>query len=206
MPDKEQSTQPPGLQRQMEIYMAGAQGQKPSQPISIEALEQKAKEVLSPEAYDYVAGGAGSEDTMRANLEAFKRWRIVPNYLRNLSQRDLGVDGIIVSNHGGRQVDGAIAALDALPQVVDAVGDKVSILFDSGIRRGADVIKAIALGARCVLLGRPYCYGLAVNGEQGVREVLNNLLADLDLTLGLTGCKSFAELSRNNVKSPFAAA
>lgn len=112
---------------------------------------------------------------------------------------DQGVDGIIVSNHGGRQLDGEVASLDALPRVVDAGGDKTAILFDSGIRRGADVIKAIALGARCVLLGRPYCYGLAVNGEQGVREVVTNLLADIDLTLGLTGCKSFAELSRKNL-------
>lgn len=81
----QQASQPsPGLQRQMEIYMAGVQGRKPSQPISIEALEQKAKEVLSPEAYDYLAGGAGSEDTMRANLEAFKQWRIVPNFFAQL--------------------------------------------------------------------------------------------------------------------------
>ena len=81
--------------------------------------------------------------------------------------------GVIVSNHGGRQLDGAIAALDALPQVVRAVGDRTAVLFDSGIRRGADVIKAVALGARAVLLGRPYAYGLAVGGEQGVREVLS---------------------------------
>jgi isopentenyl diphosphate isomerase/L-lactate dehydrogenase-like FMN-dependent dehydrogenase len=112
---------------------------------------------------------------------------------------DHGLAGVIVSNHGGRQLDGAIAALDALPHVVDAVGDRTTVLFDSGIRRGPDVIKAMALGARCVLLGRPYCYGLAVNGESGVREVLTNLIADVDLTLGLTGCASFAELSRETV-------
>jgi isopentenyl diphosphate isomerase/L-lactate dehydrogenase-like FMN-dependent dehydrogenase len=109
---------------------------------------------------------------------------------------DHGVDGLIVSNHGGRQLDGAIAALDALPGVVDAVGDRTTVLFDSGIRRGADVVKALALGARAVLLGRPYCFGLAVGGEQGVRDVVANLLADLDLTLGLCGCASVGELSR----------
>ena len=86
------------------------------------------------------------------------------------------------------------AALDALPGVADAVGDRTTVLFDSGIRRGADVFKAIALGARAVLLGRPYAYGLAVAGEHGVRDVLANLIADIDLTLGLAGCASFAEV------------
>src|SRR5262249_43399782 len=112
---------------------------------------------------------------------------------------DHGVDGIIASNHGGRQLDGAIASLDALVRVAKAVAGQVELLFDSGIRRGADVLKAVALGARCVLLGRPYCYGLAVGGEQGVREVLHNLLADIDLTLGLAGCSSLVELSRSNL-------
>src|SRR5436305_627242 len=112
---------------------------------------------------------------------------------------DGGMDGIIVSNHGGRQVGGGIAALDALPRVVDAVGGKVPVLFDSGIRRGADVFKAVALGAHAVLLGRPYCYGLAVNGEQGVLDVLQNLLADVDLTLALAGCASLRELTRENL-------
>src|SRR5262249_50168462 len=90
-----------------------------------------------------------------------------------------GMDGIIVSNHGGRQVDGAIAALDALPDVVSAAGG-LPVLFDSGIRTGADVVKALALGARAVLLGRPYVYGLALAGEAGVRAVMLALLAELD--------------------------
>ncbi|HXE58753.1 MAG TPA: alpha-hydroxy-acid oxidizing protein [Gemmatimonadales bacterium] len=107
---------------------------------------------------------------------------------------ELGADGIIVSNHGGRQVDGAIAALDALPPVVDAVGGRVPVLMDGGIRRGADILKALALGARAVLLGRPYAYGLAIAGEAGVREVLRDVIADLDLTLGLAGYRSVAEL------------
>jgi lactate 2-monooxygenase len=109
-----------------------------------------------------------------------------------------------VSNHGGRQLDGSVGALDALPRVVDAVGDRTTVLFDSGIRRGADVLKAVALGARCVLLGRPYAYGLAVGGEAGVRDVLANLVADIDLTLALAGCSSFAEVTRNSlVEAPF---
>jgi isopentenyl diphosphate isomerase/L-lactate dehydrogenase-like FMN-dependent dehydrogenase len=377
--------------RQMEIYQGGLVGKKPDQPLAVEELEARAREILPSEAFTYVAGGAGAEDTVRANREAFRRWRIVPRFLRNVSQRDLGVqvlgqrfptplliapigvqsmlhkeaelavaraarslaiplilstvsatpleavakemadvphwfqlywpkdndlaaslvtraeragysalvvtldtyhlgwrerdlqlawfpflhgqgianylsdpvfraalpvppeqdplpairrfvevvtnpsltwadlaflrkhtrlpillkgilhpddalealdhgiEGVIVSNHGGRQLDGSIAALDALPAVVEAVGGRATVLFDSGIRRGADVFKALALGARAVLLGRPYCYGLAVAGEQGVRDVIRNLLAEIDLTLGLAGCTSFAEVSRNNL-------
>jgi isopentenyl diphosphate isomerase/L-lactate dehydrogenase-like FMN-dependent dehydrogenase len=372
----------------MDIYQAGLAGKLPERPVAVEELETKAKSVLSTEAYDYLAGGAGSEDTMRANQEAFRRWRIVPRFLHDVGRRDLGVDilglrlraplmlapigvqsilhkeaelavaraaralgapfilstassttmeeiaevmgdaprwfqlywprndelaasflrraeragysaivvtldtyllgwrerdiknaylpflkgdglanylsdpvfqkaagadlksnpahvleyfiqifsdptrtwkdlerlcqatqlpvlvkgvlhpddarravdhwaaGVIVSNHGGRQLDGSVGALDALPRVADAVGDRTTVLFDSGIRRGADVFKAVALGARCVLLGRPYAYGLAVGGEQGVRDVLSNLIADIDLTLALAGCSSFAEVSR----------
>jgi lactate 2-monooxygenase len=375
-----------GLDRELEIYQRGLSGEKPAVAVSLTRLEQKAREMLTPEAYDYVAGSAGGEATARANLEAFYRWRIVPRMLRNVSERDLstrlldlklpapvllgpvgvqgiihaeaelassraaaslavpfvlstvssrsieevaqamggatrwfqlywgkdmeltasmlrraekagygavvvtldtsmlawrerdlsypylpfllgqglanyfsdpvfrahlpvppeqdqaaairlwgalfsntsltwqhlrqlrehtklpillkgilhpddarkavefGVDGIIVSNHGGRQVDGAVASLDALPGVVQAVGDQLPVLFDSGIRRGADVLKAVALGARAVLLGRIYLWGLAVAGEQGVREVLLNLLADTDLTLALSGYNSLAEL------------
>jgi lactate 2-monooxygenase len=382
-----------GLRRQIEIYLGGLAGKTPDQPVSVEELELKAKSSLKREAYDYVAGAAGSEDTVRANLEAFRRWRIVPRQLRDVASRDLsvevlgsrfrapvmlapigvqsiihkdselavaraartlgvpmilstassrtmeevavalgdaprwfqlywpkddelaasflnraeqagysaivvtldtyllawrerdiqnaylpffhgdglanylsdpvfrkavgadlqsnptrvleyfgqifsdpsrtwddlarlcqstrlpvlvkgilhaddarravdkGVAGVIVSNHGGRQLDGAVAALDALPHVAEAVGDQTLVLFDSGIRRGADVFKAIALGARCVLLGRPYAFGLAVGGEQGVREVLANLIADIDLTLGLASCASFSEVGRASLVS-----
>jgi isopentenyl diphosphate isomerase/L-lactate dehydrogenase-like FMN-dependent dehydrogenase len=107
---------------------------------------------------------------------------------------ELGVDGVIVSNHGGRQVDGAVGALDALPGVVAAAGGR-PVLFDSGIRTGSDVVKALALGAKAVLLGRPYVYGLALGGEAGVGTVLRALLAELDLTMALSGAASVAELS-----------
>jgi isopentenyl diphosphate isomerase/L-lactate dehydrogenase-like FMN-dependent dehydrogenase len=105
-----------------------------------------------------------------------------------------GADGVIVSNHGGRQVDGAIAAIDALPGIVEAVGNDAPVLLDSGIRGGADAFKALALGARAVLIGRPYAYGLAIAGERGVREVIRNFRAEFDLTLGLAGCASIAEI------------
>ena len=112
---------------------------------------------------------------------------------------DEGIDGIVVSNHGGRQVDGATATLDALPGVAAAVGGRVPVLLDSGIRTGADIFKAIALGTDAVLIGRPYVYGLAIAGETGVREVIQNLLAELDLTLGLAGHRSIAELRADSL-------
>jgi isopentenyl diphosphate isomerase/L-lactate dehydrogenase-like FMN-dependent dehydrogenase len=375
-----------GMQRQMEIYQLGLAGKKLSVPIPLAELERKAADVLSAQAYDYVAGSASGERTAQANLAAFDHWRIVPRMLRDVSERDLsvellghklatpvllgpvgvqniirsdgelavaraaaslgipfvlstvsshpieavaqtmadaprwfqlywgkdheltrsllqraersgysalvvtldtamlgwrerdlrhpylpfllghglanyftdpvfcsrlkqppqadpasairlwaglfsntaltwrdldwlrgqtklpivlkgilhpedarlavehGADAMIVSNHGGRQVDGAIAALDALPPVVEAVAGKIPVLFDSGIRYGSDAIKALALGARAVLLGRLYIWGLAVAGEQGVRDVVQNFIADLDLTMGLAGFRSMREL------------
>ena len=107
-----------------------------------------------------------------------------------------GVDGIIVSNHGGRQVDGAIASIDALPGIVDEVDGRVPVLFDSGIRSGADILKALALGADAVLLGRPYVYGLALAGAAGVQAVVEHMIAELDLSLGLVGGRSVDEIGR----------
>lgn len=376
-----------GDEREGEIYFRGLRGDRLSVPASLAALEQKAKEVCKPQAWDYVAGGAGGESTVRANREAFDRWRLVPRMLRDVSQRDTsteilgtrwpapvmlapvgvqgiihpegevataraaaalgipmtfstaasrpmeevakalggglgwyqlywskdpeltasflrraeaagfkalvvtldtpmlgwrerdlqypylpfleghgianyvsdpvfrarlakppeedpqaaialwgaifgnqtltwqnlrflrehtklpillkgilhpedaarsldaGMDGLIVSNHGGRQVDGALAALDALPPILEVVRGRVPVLFDSGIRRGSDAVKAIALGAKAVLLGRLYIWGLAIAGEQGVRDAATNFLADLDLTLGLCGFTSLRDLN-----------
>ena len=106
------------------------------------------------------------------------------------------VDGVIVSNHGGRQVDHSIAALDALPAVREAVGPDATVLFDSGIRTGADVFVALALGADACLLGRPHIYGLALAGAEGVRQVIDNVLAELDLTMGLTGVRDLRGITR----------
>ncbi|WP_448625812.1 alpha-hydroxy-acid oxidizing protein [Geodermatophilus sp. URMC 64] len=108
---------------------------------------------------------------------------------------DEGVDGVVVSTHGGRQVDRSIAALDALPDVVAAVDHRVPVLIDSGIRSGADVFTAVALGARAALLGRPFAWGLALAGEAGVRQVIEDVLGEFDLTLGLTGHTRVDQLS-----------
>lgn len=379
-----------GMERQLQIYLAGMQGQRPTTPMNYEQLEEQARQRLTVEAYGYVAGGAGGEETMRANRAAFERWQIVPRMLRNVGERDLraqvlgttlpaplmlapigvqsivhpeaevavaraaasigvpfilstassktmeevaqaadaagkstrwyqlywgrdpeltasflaraeragygaivvtldtpllswrerdislaylpflqgegianylsdpvfraslaqppeenpqaaimrfvqvfsnptltwddlkflrehtslpillkgilhpddarraldaGAAGLIVSNHGGRQVDGAVASLDALPGIVAAVQGRTPVLFDSGIRRGADIFRAVALGASAVLLGRPYMWGLTLGGEAGVRDVVLNTLADLDLTLALSGYTSCAQLT-----------
>jgi L-lactate dehydrogenase (cytochrome) len=373
-----------GMQYQLQIYFSGTQNVKPQLPVSYEALEEKAREIMKPEAFAYVAGSAGSEITVQNNKEAFNKWQIVPRLLNDVSKRsievelfgkklpapvllapvgvlsivhpeaelavaraakalhvpqivstvssktieeiatvngdnphwfqlywgrdddftrslisraeksgytaivvtldtrlfawrerdiqnaylpflfgeglanffsdpvflkavdnfaedkmktmmhfancfsnpasswgnlsvirnctklpvilkgiqhsddakkaiDNGADGIIVSNHGGRQLDGAIGALDTLASITETVGDRTTVLFDSGIRRGADVFKAMALGAKAVLVARPYVYGLALAGEHGVKQVVQNLLADTDLTLGLAGCTSWAD-------------
>ena len=111
--------------------------------------------------------------------------------------RDCGVDGVIVSNHGGRQVDGAVAALDAFLEVREELGTEATVLVDGGVRTGSDVLKALALGADAVLLGRPYAYGLAVGGQAGVEAVVRQLMAETDITLALLGAHSARELDRS---------
>ncbi len=112
---------------------------------------------------------------------------------------DCGMDGIVVSNHGGRQVDGSISTIEALPAIADVVAGQIPVLFDSGIRGGADMFKAIALGATAVCVGRPYVWGLTLAGQAGVREVLQQLMNDFDLTMRLAGCRSVADISRESL-------
>jgi isopentenyl diphosphate isomerase/L-lactate dehydrogenase-like FMN-dependent dehydrogenase len=112
-----------------------------------------------------------------------------------------GMDGIVVSNHGGRQVDGAIGSLDALPGIVEEVGGRVPIVFDSGIRCGADAFKALALGADAVGIGRPWAYGLSIAGEAGIVEVMENLVAELDITMGLAGATTVGEINRELIQA-----
>ena len=108
-----------------------------------------------------------------------------------------GVDGIVVSNHGGRQVDGAIGSLDALPAIVAQVDGQVPVLFDSGVRSGADAFKALALGAEAVLVGRPWVYGLALAGADGARAVMEHIWAELDLTMALSGASTLEQVTRD---------
>ena len=113
-----------------------------------------------------------------------------------------GASGVVVSNHGGRQLDGVAATLRVLPEVVAAVGDKVEVLLDGGIRRGSDVVKALCLGARGVLVGRAYAYGLGAGGGAGVDKAIQILRTDMVRTLKLLGCPSVAALDRSYVKVP----
>jgi L-lactate dehydrogenase (cytochrome) len=115
---------------------------------------------------------------------------------------DAGVNGIVVSNHGGRQLDGVAATLQTLPAIVAAVGERTEVLMDGGIRRGSDVVKALCLGARAVLIGRAYAYGLGAAGEAGVARAIEILRADVVRTLKLLGCSSTAKLDRSFVDMP----
>ena len=137
-------------------------------------------------------------------LAKLRDWTQLPLVLKGIQDiddaraaLDRGVDGIIVSNHGGRQVDGAIASLDALAEIAPAVAGRVPVLFDSGIRSGSDIFKALALGASAVLVGRPWLYGLALDGAAGAQAVMERLLAELDLTMGLSGVASVAGITRD---------
>lgn len=137
-----------------------------------------------------------------ARIAQIRSWTKLPVVLKGVMRADdaqkavsEGYEGIMVSNHGGRQVDGGQGALDALPAIVRAVAGRATVLFDSGVRCGADVFKALALGARAVGVGRPYVYGLALRGEEGVAAVFEYLLAELDITMALMGCEKTNEIS-----------
>lgn len=148
----------------------------------------------------------GNHTLRPADLTHLREWTDLPIAVKGILHPDdarqvvdAGADAVVVSNHGGRQVDGSIAALDALPAVAAGVGDRADVLFDSGVRTGSDVLIALALGAKAVLYGRPYAYGLGIAGRAGVKHALRLLLADFDQALGLSGCASPAELSRSMI-------
>lgn len=135
------------------------------------------------------------------DLDKAREWTSLPIILKGIVHPDdadraldAGVDGVWVSNHGGRQIDQSVPTLAALPGVVERVGGKVPVVFDSGVRQGSDAFIALALGATAVAIGRPFAYGLGIAGEAGVREVLRNLLAELDITLGLSGHTAIADV------------
>jgi lactate 2-monooxygenase len=142
------------------------------------------------------------------SLEKVRQWTSLPVLLKGVMHPDdasraldHGVDGLVVSNHGGRQIDGSVATLDALPDVVERVAGRVPVVLDSGVRGGADAFKALALGATAVGIGRPYAYGLAVAGADGVREVVRNHVAELDVTMALAGHRSIGEIGRDSVRA-----
>jgi isopentenyl diphosphate isomerase/L-lactate dehydrogenase-like FMN-dependent dehydrogenase len=143
-----------------------------------------------------------------ADVEGLRERTKLPILLKGILHPDdarraaaAGVDGIVVSNHGGRQVDGAIASLDALVDIAPAA-EGLKVLLDSGVRTGSDVFKALALGADAVLIGRPHIYGLALDGADGARDVVSNIVAELDLTLGLSGQTSVRALDSSLLKRP----
>lgn len=116
-----------------------------------------------------------------------------------LKALDYGIDGLVISNHGGRQVDGAVGTMDMLPRIAEVIQGRIPLLLDSGVRGGADIFKALALGASAVCIGRPYVYGLTLGGSEGVQQVLANYLADFDLTMALSGCRSIQEIGPGSV-------
>ncbi|UAK34159.1 lactate 2-monooxygenase [Nocardia asteroides] len=149
------------------------------------------------------AGLFGNHTLRLADLARLREWTDLPIAVKGILHPDdarqvvdAGADAVVVSNHGGRQVDGSIAALDALPAVVATIGDRADVLFDSGVRTGSDVLVALALGAKAVLYGRPWAYGLGLAGATGARHALRILLADFDSALGLSGCTNPAAVSR----------
>jgi isopentenyl diphosphate isomerase/L-lactate dehydrogenase-like FMN-dependent dehydrogenase len=167
-----------------------------SDPVFREGLDKTPEEDPQPAIMKWVSVFSDPATTWK-NLEFIREHTELPVILKGVNHPadareaiNSGMDGVIVSNHGGRQVDGAIGALEALPGVVAEVGSEIEVMFDSGIRAGADAFKALALGARAVLLGRPYVWGLAVGGENGVRQVVRSFLAELDLAFALSGCTS----------------
>ena len=162
-------------------------------PVFRAALEKPPEEDLGAAVGHYLGVFVNPSLTWD-DLERLRSWTSLPIVVKGIlhpddaaEARERGADGIVVSNHGGRQVDGAIAAIDALGPIADEVGSNLSILLDSGVRSGADAFRALALGADGVLLGRPWIWGLALAGEAGVEEVLRRFLAELDLTMALSG-------------------
>lgn len=166
------------------------------------APPEESEEALRMAVLTWV-GLFGNHGLRPADIARLREWTELPIAVKGVLHPDdarqlvdAGADAVVVSNHGGRQVDGSIAALDALPTVVATVGDRADVLFDSGIRTGSDVMVALALGAKAVLYGRPWAYGLGIAGAAGVRHALRVLLADLDAAMALSGCTTLSDLNR----------
>ena len=192
---------PRDLQRADSPFLRGVgTAQYFSDPVFQAGLERPPEEDVGA-AVGHFLGIQANPSLSWENVEELREMTELPIVIKGILHpddarmaRERGADAIVVSNHGGRQVDGAIASLEALPEIAEILAGELPILLDSGIRGGADVFKALALGADAVLLGRPYLWGLALGGEAGVEEILRRLLAELDLTLGLSGFTRPAEL------------
>ncbi|KAH7417301.1 FMN-dependent dehydrogenase [Cadophora sp. MPI-SDFR-AT-0126] len=165
--------------------------------------EEKPLEASNEWVGDVFSGAAHSWDQI-AHLRKHWDGPIVLKGIQHPEDAKLavqhGVDGIVVSNHGGRQLDGAVGSLEMLPEIAEAVGEKLTILFDSGIRGGVDIIKALALGAKAVFVGRPAIYGLAIAGKAGAKQVLQGILADLDQSMGLAGIVNIEGCNRSMIR------
>lgn len=172
-------------------------------PIFCQKLQKEPIEDIEA-AIEHWKGVFGNPGITWKDIDVIRQETTLPILLKGVLHPDdalmaieHGIDGIIVSNHGGRQIDGSITALDALPEITAVINKRIPVLMDSGIRRGSDVLKALALGAEAVLLGRPYVYGLAADGEEGVNQVIQNILSDFDITMGLAGIDSISNISRS---------
>lgn len=144
------------------------------------------------------------------DIKLIREWTSLPIYLKGILRPDdalkaaaIGVDGIIVSNHGGRQIDGSVSSVEALPAILAAVKDKLDVWLDSGIRSGSDVYKCIAMGATGVLIGRPYAMALACNGQQGIVDCLTNIMSELELHMALSGCHTITDINQDLISHPW---
>jgi L-lactate dehydrogenase (cytochrome) len=174
------------------------------QPLTFGNLEKAVPGARSPEAFkDWVDSQFDPSVTWDDVAWVRENWNgrlVVKGVLDPEDARraaDAGIDGVVVSNHGGRQLDSVPSTARALPDVVDAVGDQVEVLADGGVRTGLDVVKMVAMGARAVLVGRAWAWAVAARGEAGVRHVLDVMKADIDTALGLTGQTAVADLDRS---------
>lgn len=178
------------------------QGNYSSDPVFMAALPDPSQESIINSMIENVYHPTLNWD----NITELREHTSLPILLKGILHPDdallaieRGIDGIIVSNHGGRQLDGIIASIDALPAIVEAVDNRIPILFDSGVRRGSDVVKALALGATAVCIGRPFVWGLATGGQKGVERVLENLLQETKVSMSLSGTRNLKELRNTKI-------
>lgn len=176
-----------------------AKGNYASDPVFMAALPDHEEETIINSIIENIYHPSLNWD----NIAELKERTSLPILIKGILHPDdaklaieKGIDGIIVSNHGGRQLDGVIASIDALPSIVDAVAGRIPVLFDSGIRRGSDAVKALALGATAVCIGRPFLWGLASGGQVGVERVLENFLQETKVSISLSGVRNLNELHK----------